>query len=50
MATLHYDICGVQTNHGRLTVAAAIKYGLEAYFNFKGKKPDYYLEILYLID
>lgn len=32
---------GVQTNHGRLTVAAAIKYGLKPILVLKGKKPDY---------
>lgn len=32
---------GVQTNHGRLTVAAAIKYGLKPILILKGSKPDY---------
>ena len=32
---------GVQTNHGRLTVAAAVKYGLKPILVLKGKKPDY---------
>lgn len=31
---------GVQTNHGRLTVAAAIRYGLKPILVLKGKKPD----------
>lgn len=32
---------GVQTNHGRLTIAAAIKYGLKSILVLKGAKPDY---------
>ena len=32
---------GVQTNHGRLTVAAAIRYGLKPILVLKGRKPDY---------
>ena len=32
---------GVQTNHGRLTVAAAIRYGLKPILVLKGAKPDY---------
>ncbi len=32
---------GVQTNHGRLTAAAAIRYGLKPILVLKGKKPDY---------
>ena len=32
---------GVQTNHGRLTVAAAVKYGLKSILVLKGAKPDY---------
>ncbi len=32
---------GVQTNHGRLTMAAAIKYGLKPILVLKGAKPDY---------
>lgn len=32
---------GVQTNHGRLTVASAIKYGLRPILVLLGKKPDY---------
>lgn len=32
---------GVQTNHGRLTVAAAIKHGLKSVLVLKGAKPDY---------
>ncbi len=31
---------GVQTNHGRLTVAAAIRYGLKPILVLKGAKPD----------
>lgn len=31
---------GVQTNHGRLTVAAAIRFGLKPILILKGKKPD----------
>lgn len=31
---------GVQTNHGRLTVAAAVRYGLKPILVLKGKKPD----------
>ena len=31
---------GVQTNHGRLTVAAAIRYGLKPILVLKGKKPN----------
>ncbi len=31
---------GVQTNHGRLTVAAAIRYGLKPILVLKGQKPD----------
>ena len=31
---------GVQTNHGRLTVAAAVKYGLKSILVLKGAKPD----------
>ncbi len=32
---------GVQTNHGRLTAAAAIRYGLKPILVLKGPKPDY---------
>lgn len=32
---------GVQTNHGRLTVAAAKKFGLKSILVLKGAKPDY---------
>lgn len=32
---------GVQTNHGRLTVAAAIRYGLKPILVLKGARPDY---------
>ena len=32
---------GVQTNHGRLTVATAIRYGLKPILVLKGQKPDY---------
>ena len=32
---------GVQTNHGRLTAAAAIRYGLKPILVLKGEKPDY---------
>ena len=32
---------GVQTNHGRLTVAAAIRCGLKPILVLKGQKPDY---------
>ncbi|KAF5076245.1 pyridoxal-phosphate dependent enzyme [Oscillibacter valericigenes] len=32
---------GIQTNHGRLTAAAAIRYGLKPILVLKGKKPDY---------
>lgn len=32
---------GVQTNHGRLTMAAAIRYGLKPIVVLKGAKPDY---------
>ena len=32
---------GVQTNHGRLTAAAAIRYGLKPILVLKGAKPDY---------
>ena len=32
---------GVQTNHGRLTVAAAIRYGLKPILVLKGRKPNY---------
>lgn len=32
---------GVQTNHGRLTVAAAVRYGLKPILVLKGPKPDY---------
>jgi len=32
---------GVQTNHGRLTVAAAIRYGLKPILVLEGAKPDY---------
>lgn len=32
---------GTQTNHGRLTVAAAIKHGLKPILVLKGSKPDY---------
>ena len=32
---------GVQTNHGRLTMAAAIRYGLKPILVLKGAKPDY---------
>ena len=32
---------GVQTNHGRLTVAAAVRYGLKPILVLKGAKPDY---------
>ena len=31
---------GIQTNHGRLTVAAAVRYGLKPILVLKGKKPD----------
>ncbi len=32
---------GVQTNHGRLTAAAAVRYGLKPILVLKGQKPDY---------
>jgi len=32
---------GVQTNHGRITVAAAVKYGLKPILVLNGAKPDY---------
>lgn len=32
---------GVQTNHGRLTVAAAVRFGLKPILVLKGKKPEY---------
>lgn len=32
---------GNQTNHGRLTVAAAIRYGLKPILILKGSKPEY---------
>lgn len=32
---------GVQTNHGRMTVAAAVKYGLKPILVLTGAKPDY---------
>ncbi|MCI2056943.1 MAG: pyridoxal-phosphate dependent enzyme [Oscillibacter sp.] len=32
---------GVQTNHGRLTVAAAVRFGLKPILVLKGAKPDY---------
>ncbi len=32
---------GVQTNHGRLTVAAAVRYGLKPILVLKGARPDY---------
>ena len=32
---------GVQTNHGRLTAAAAIRYGLKPILVLKGARPDY---------
>ena len=32
---------GVQTNHGRLTAAAALRYGLKPILVLKGEKPDY---------
>lgn len=32
---------GVQTNHGRLTAAAAIRYGLKPILVLKGPRPDY---------
>lgn len=32
---------GVQTNHGRMTVGAAVKYGLKPILLLGGKKPDY---------
>lgn len=41
---------GVQTNHGRLTVAAAVKYGLKPILVLKGKNLIIYLEIFCLID
>ncbi len=32
---------GVQTNHGRLTAAAAVKFGMKSILMLAGKKPDY---------